>query len=210
MLFYAARCKKAECIEMALRYMPMCVLDEPHINVTDYSLHTPLMVSADAGMIQNFNIFLKKGANLFAKDYNKCTVLFHAARGGNVSLIKALIQMGLHINERNRLGQRPVFYALERDRNIAAVDCFLEHGAELDCCDHQGMNPLMWASKHGASICVSRLLELLPYECLEKKNHQGETALNVAKRGTAVPTLLKLASKHGKRNSKRCVSTLDH
>jgi truncated hemoglobin YjbI len=104
-------------------------------NTTDEAGHAPLYCvgnecSADTGG-DVVRLLAQRGANLDAQDgVKRCTALHMAARRGNVSVARALLDCGADIEARDSVGDTPLRRAVNCGKiNLAAL--LLERGADV-------------------------------------------------------------------------------
>ena len=68
-----------------------------------------------------------------------------AARSGNLNLVKALLDQGVHVNSRNAYGYTPLHAAAQAGR-LNVVHELLRRGAHVNPRNHKGITPLQWAA----------------------------------------------------------------
>ena len=86
------------------------------------------------------------------------TPLMHAAKAGQLSAIKALLQAGADVDARmTRHGGTALMIAVQHTQ-AEAVEALLDAGASIDATDAQGWTALQWAAQIGAVPPIARLL----------------------------------------------------
>lgn len=103
---------------------------------------------------------LKLGADPNAVGWENSTAMHLAAQYFNDSYLKVLVAAGGNVNVRDqRMGRSPIFSALmsRRADNIAFL---IEHGADLDLADRNGVRPLQLAARINDFDHVLMFLEL--------------------------------------------------
>ena len=129
-----------------------CINDEYEENLTDFDILsdncTPLMLAAKSGCIETVKLLISKGAEVQAKDFSGCSALFYACNGGNVFIVKFLIEnMNMVANCEDNLG-RTILH-VSTDVKIAKM-LVAEYGLEVNAIDEYLETPLHVAAKAGA------------------------------------------------------------
>lgn len=104
------------------------------------------------------------------------TVLISAARGGNVDIVKSLLQAGVPIDldQVNNWGCTALMFAA-RLGHVGIVNALLQAGAKFEMLDSLKFNALQWAAYDGRLDVVNTLLQAgAKFESL---NGYGRTAL---------------------------------
>ena len=83
--------------------------------------------------------------------------LLIAATDGNLRIASVLIKAGAHLGFKDRLGNTPLHYAVERNHEDV-VQLLLDAGASVDAENANGTTPLMLAATHGYSSIAEDLL----------------------------------------------------
>jgi len=130
-----------------------------------------------------------------------------AARAGDLSAIRRLVQAGADLNEASGVNDwTPLHHAIHKNQP-GSVRLLLELGADVNAPSPQGVTPLMMAAGYGYDPIVRTLLDYHADPSL--KDAHGETALSHARHGatdidrwtwpaqqTACVRLLEAAARH--------------
>lgn len=100
----------------------------------------------------NFAAYVDSGFGSFS-------VLFYAARGGKVEMIKYLIDNGADVNKANALGMTPLMAAVY-DGRYKAFRYLVKRGARLNVKDNIGYYPLHYAAKADNTEIAANLISL--------------------------------------------------
>jgi ankyrin repeat protein len=117
--------------------------------------------------------------------------LHFAATNGHLESMKALLEAGAHVNDKDEDGGTPLHWAAYKGHG-ECVTALLGAGADVNINDNYGLTPLHWAAYYGRGECVTALLEAGAY--VNAKNNMGKTPLHFAacnRNGECVKTLLK-------------------
>ena len=106
-----------------------------------------------APYLENYSLvsyLLSKGASIKDKDKNGNGIFEYAAKGGNISLLKTLIDKGV------QKGKNTMIFAsqgLRRKKNTLQTYKFLESvGVKTNCVDKEGKNPLHAIAYNGKDL----------------------------------------------------------
>lgn len=121
---------------------------------------------------------VEEGAYIDIKDDAGSTLLHWAAQENKVAVMEyLLLQRTIDIHHKNNQGQTALHLAASC-RAAAAVECLLQHDAQIDSQDQWGCPPLHWALR---SKCLDTIMALLNGQAnVNIKNAAGETALHIA------------------------------
>lgn len=127
------------------------------------------------------------GGDINMRDGEGWTLLHHAYFYYDHDLVGLLIKYGadanivvspgVQLSEQN-IPISPFMLAVAR-RDLQAVKLFLEHGAQINTQDKEGISVLMVAVLSNNEELVNMLLKYKPN--IELKDHQGKTAIDYAK-----------------------------
>lgn len=171
----------------------LVALDQTSINLPDNSGNTPLIYSAQKGLIDNVKVLLNAGANVNYRNPNTgLSALAAAAADGDVALIKLLVKNGkADINLPDAAGRTPIFYAVEKNKP-EALRTLLMLGADPNTKDNNGTTALMRASSKNYQDCIKVLLKQKNID-LNAQDYQGRSAVSYgayAENPTALKELL--------------------
>ncbi|GFQ77336.1 hypothetical protein TNCT_578431 [Trichonephila clavata] len=122
------------------------------------NMKTNLFNAIANGDIEKFELFIKKGADVKARDLDMKSTLHFAAEGGNLDIIKFLLKENLNINDKDIDGQSPLHIASAFGyKNV--VRFFVEElRANVDG-DNLCRTPLHLAAKNGHTKVINFLLK---------------------------------------------------
>jgi ankyrin repeat protein len=106
---------------------------------------------------------LAHGADLHATDQSRAGVLEYAVRGDSVTVLAALIDLGVQVNGADDEGRTPLMAAVESD-NLDAVKLLIENGAAVDMSDAEGRDALARIGPVNSGPLAERLGECLSQE----------------------------------------------
>lgn len=89
------------------------------------------------------------------------TLLMHAVQLLNTDALTLLLSTGASVHARNMRGQTALHLVAQRPEPQAAylASILLEHGADVNAEDEQGLTPLLLAARFGSATLLGRLLE---------------------------------------------------
>ena len=186
-------------------------LAAPHskdVNERRVGLRTPLHAAAGASgsnppPTENSRVsvvltLLAEGADVNAKDSSGWTPLHHAAVGGYVSIIAALIaEEGTEVDLKDIFGVTPLYW-VAGNGNYDSVVALIAAGADVTLTDNSGETPLHWAARSGRHDVVVVLAAA--GADVNATDNSGNTPLhNAAKMGNSsvVKSLILLGGRYG-------------
>jgi ankyrin repeat protein len=102
--------------------------------------------------------FLKKGADVNARDDNGCTPVARAAVGGYLSVVRLLLESGADVNTPCNHGPNALSLAAARGQE-AVVLLLIEKGADVNRRGQQGSYPISGAIEAGHAGIVRALID---------------------------------------------------
>ena len=103
------------------------------------------------------NYLINNGADIRAKDKRGISILTHAARTGNLNVIKNLVGNGANVHVKSPRGITPLYAAAINGHNDI-VEFLLSQGADIDVKLNDGETPLMAAVWNGQVETVALLI----------------------------------------------------
>ncbi|CAG9314238.1 unnamed protein product [Blepharisma stoltei] len=135
-----------------------------------------MMHSARLGL-RNILEFFGRTVQVDYKNKFHDTLLHYAARGGNIDIVRQLIELGVSPLARNLFNETPLFYAAE-EGHVDVVEVLSEYGG-IDYQDKFGDTALHFAAREGnEAICVILLRKARNVVNIANDNNQ--TALSYA------------------------------
>jgi ankyrin repeat protein len=104
------------------------------------------------------NYLIESGADIHAKDKKGIPILIHAARTGNLNVVKNLVGHGASINTKSPRGITAL-YAAAINGHTEIADFLIHEGADIDVRLNDGETPLMAAVWNGQVDMVDLLLK---------------------------------------------------
>ncbi|XP_067653188.1 serine/threonine-protein phosphatase 6 regulatory ankyrin repeat subunit A-like [Haliotis asinina] len=155
------------------------------INAQNNGGETPVMLAANSGDREIFDILVRKGADLSVIDNNTDNILHWACRGGNVKIVNYILMQNIvDINCKGYEEITPVLIAAYHAKN-EAFDILVQKGADLSVIDENGDNILHWACRGGNVKIVNYILM--------------QNIVDINGKGDEEMTPVMLAAHHGKR-----------
>jgi ankyrin repeat protein len=105
------------------------------------------------------------------------SLIHAAAEVAPVELVQLLVSLGADINEQDKWGETPIFYAVD-EPNVPVAEMLLSIGAQLDTMNYKGHCPIYVVAIEGNIDAIEFLLaHNVP---IDQKTEYGSTALHVA------------------------------
>ena len=104
------------------------------------------------------NHLIENGANIRSKDKKGISILTHAARTGNLNVVKNLVGHGAEIHEKSPRGITAL-YAAAINGHTDIAEFLIDEGADIDVRLNDGETPLMAAVWNGQVDMVELLLK---------------------------------------------------
>ncbi|XP_048252195.1 serine/threonine-protein phosphatase 6 regulatory ankyrin repeat subunit A-like [Haliotis rufescens] len=140
---------------------------------------TPVMLAAENGQLDIYNLLVSKGADLSLTDGNHNDCLMLACMGGNKHIVKHLLPLKLFdINRRGMLYQTPVMLAAVRG-HVEVYDLLVSERADLSLTDDNGYDCLMLACMGGSMTIVKRLLSVITFD-INRRGWRNQTPVMLA------------------------------
>jgi ankyrin repeat protein len=160
------------------------------IEVTDTAAQPKLLQTQSAEPEQSWTAtvesLLANGADIEARNEDGSTPLDWAASFAQTDVLKLLIRRGARASVVDKYGNTPLISAAcecaaaTMNSAYQVVKILLDHGANVNARNYDGMTPLMMASGMTGDAAVLELL-LKNGADPKAKDHKGQTALSLAK-----------------------------
>lgn len=142
---------------------------------------TPLMLSVSRNFVLNVGFFLQNEVNIHCADNQQQTALLFATRFNLTPCIsKLLIDSGVDINVKDRLGYTPLLFSVQKGWEDL-VECLLLKGATVDASSLEGETPLIVAVRKGYASIVKQLIRFDAN--VEQLDSEGKSLLVLASKG---------------------------
>ena len=143
-----------------------------------------LLQAAGHGKLDLVRDLLTQGWPVNTTNHVGCTALMSASASYRADVVSFLLRSGADVAVRTTDGQTALHTAVGSspslpDKQQECVRILLEHGAEIDAQDKNGVTPLMNAAWFGCTLAVSELLRHGASVSLHDK--QGRTAEDLAR-----------------------------
>ena len=135
--------------------------------------HIPLLEAVQKGYLFDIENLWQKGAENF-RDENEETLLMHAARGGDVTILQFLLEKGAKINAKGKNAQTPLMFAVAGG-HLAAFQLFVKNKSKLNVKNKNGWTLLMAAAESGNVALVQALIDM--GQKIEEHSKDGWTCL---------------------------------
>ena len=173
-LYYAALCGFRDLVERLIAKHPQ------EVNVDAGRYVRPLVAALAGGHFQTADLLHHNGADLCVQGQYGKNPLHAAATSRNFEVIRILVEYDPGcVHARTIYKSTPLHWAssIGDNSNDGSVARFLlEHGADINAQNRQGLTPLHWASNSGTPEVVRVLLE--HGADVEVKDDTGRTALH--------------------------------
>lgn len=147
--------------------------DRVNVDLRSKTGLTPLWLAANNGHVEVLLALLKRmvedieawipvplpRANIEARDFDHQTPLIHAAKGGDLNMVRLLVSCGADAEARDAVGFTPLSWAIKR-RHGKVMDFLLERGCLWVSKDSSREDVLLDASMRGDEVMVRRMLML--------------------------------------------------
>ncbi|ACE06554.1 hypothetical protein Aasi_1229 [Candidatus Amoebophilus asiaticus 5a2] len=135
------------------------------INKEKYLLHA----AVENGQLAVVKMFLKKGANIQAKDVEGKSPLHLAARAGHLEIAKLLLEKGADTEARNSYGNSPL-HSATKNGQLEIAKLLLESGADIEAKGEYDISPLGYAVHYNHPEVAKLLIEHGAYFDIKGKN----------------------------------------
>ena len=166
-----------------------------HVNATNLTNCTTLMIACAKGYMNVFNVLLKAGVDPNIKDKHRQTCLMYAVTGGcSKEVLQAIIDHGADVNATDNLDRTALIIAVEKSC-VDVINTLLKAGADVNVTNNLNDTPLMMACRQ-RSIDVINLLLNAGSDATTADNN-GVTCLMAAVDGDCSEEVLQTIIDHG-------------
>ncbi len=135
---------------------------EADVDIQDYQLDNPFLYAGAEGLLDIVRLMNEAGADPAITNRYGGTALIPASERGHVEVVRYLLeQTDVDIDHVNRLGWTALLESIVLANGDAAhqeiVRLLIEHGADLDIADKDGVRPLAHAQARGQTEIAAAL-----------------------------------------------------
>ena len=192
-LYYAALCGFHDLVEHLITKHPQ------DVNADGGYYVRPVVAALGGEHFRTADLLRHNGADLDVRGrFGRNPLHGVAYYSGNLEVARISIEYNpVYINARDEYGSTPLFWASEgynfKDSSVLLL--LLDHGADINSKDKNGLSPLHFSSRNGALEVVRLLLE--HGADVETKTNEGKSVLQVAGGGKRYDEVVKLLREHG-------------
>ena len=124
----------------------------------DDEINDKMITAAAKGELTKVHSYVKKGADINAKNKARWTALAYACKYGHIDIVKYLIDKKVDLNAKVNTGSTPLYIALNGNFYDIA-DILVQFKADINLADIMGMSPLAWAVKENNIKMAKYLIE---------------------------------------------------
>jgi ankyrin repeat protein len=153
-------------INSNIRLMKRLVESGADINAKGVGGTTPLLSSIENPYRREaFDFLVEKGANINVTYPWGGNLLIQAVDVENISVLGALIELGLDVNHQIENGQTALHRITDSiydipDESVTMIKLLALAGADLNKADNEGNTPLHYAAKKGKNLVIKKLAKL--------------------------------------------------
>ncbi|XP_023232253.1 titin homolog [Centruroides sculpturatus] len=161
-------------------------IEKSLVNAQDNDGYSPLHLAVISGNKVMARFLLRMGADVDAVDNEKHTCVHWATVCADVESLEILIDAGAKISTSDIHGAHPMHYVAQmsgrynpnRRAALGVLRLLLQHGAQVDCRDQEGRQPLLWAACSGSSDAILSIISA--GGSIDAKDNDGLSALHYA------------------------------
>lgn len=143
-----------------------------------YSGMSIIGLAVAKGQVECVSIILEHAQNINKKIISDLLPI--AAFSGHLGILQLLLDRGALINTKNKSLQDNALHISIRNNHLDCVDFLIDRGIDTIADNKLGDTPLHYAATHGDRVSMKHILEKLPINTTDKRNHSGHTALHLA------------------------------
>ena len=115
----------------------------------EWNSWSPLFCAAHDNRLEIVEYFIRSGHDLeVGVNTGDMSPLFIAADGGNILIVRCLVEQGARTDVADFIGNTPLLMA-SRQGHFEVARYLVEHGADKDNADEDGITPLLQACREG-------------------------------------------------------------
>lgn len=153
-----------------------------------------MMIAAANGDPSKVQSYIKKGANVNARNSTRWSALAYAAKFNHLDVAKVLVENGADINQKVNTGATALQIALNTG-NFEIADYLVSQKADVNVKDILGMTALAWACKDGNLKVVKYLVE--NGANVNSQNLNGRTIVDITNSAEVIKYLKSVGGKTG-------------
>jgi ankyrin repeat protein len=112
----AIKSGSVERVENILKVVNASMVNRLDTQLSQPPLHFAVISNEDDISVEIIKLLIRHGANYRFKDSIEQTILFYVCREGKIKCAEVLLSQGLNLDEVDKYGQTPIFYAASENQ----------------------------------------------------------------------------------------------
>ncbi|KAL3074640.1 hypothetical protein niasHT_033667 [Heterodera trifolii] len=167
------------CNKSEMEIVTFLVENGANLNLQNGDGETALMTACCRKNVDIVRFLLSHGANVEQLDYSGQSPLMQAAMSDNLEACRLLVEeWAAEVNQQSIEGEFTALICAASRGYLAVVNFLIEHGADIQHADVQGLNALMWAVKRGRTEMARHLVAI--GADTDQRNTEGKRAQDLA------------------------------